>query len=507
MTPALWLERTGKIYPEAPALYRGAELVCNYASFARNAAKIASALKNKYGIQSGDRVALFLSNRVEYLQLMYGVWTAGGIVVPINHKLHPREAAWMIDNCEARMVFCETKVVDDLMGEGEPSSSKVIDVDGPKCAELWDADPLSKPVTRAADDLAWLFYTSGTTGRPKGVMLSNANLLAMTQSYFIDVDAVTAEDTALYAAPMSHGAGLYNFVFVMAAARHVIPLSGGFDTQEVQQMAAEHNNLSLFAAPTMVRRLVSHAVASGYEGQGIKTIVYGGGPMYVADILEAVDVFGPRFVQIYGQGESPMTITALSRDLVADRTHPRWQKRLASVGKPQSAVDVIIADQDGQELQRGDVGEILVSGPPVMQGYWNNPEATATTLRDGWLWTGDLGTMDADGFVTLSDRLTDVIISGGTNIYPREVEEVLLTHPSVCQVSVVGKPDPEWGEVVVAFVVAAEGQVPDKAALDNHCIKSMARFKRPKEYRFLEALPQNSYGKILKTELRARFLT
>lgn len=501
MTPALWLERSGKIYPEAPALYRGAELVCNYANFALNAAKIASALIDKYGIQSGDRVALFLSNRVEYLQLMYGVWTAGGIVVPINHKLHPREAAWMIDNCKAQMVFCETKVVDDLVGE--PSASKVIDVDGRECAEMWDACPLSKPMRRTADDLAWLFYTSGTTGRPKGVMLSNANLMAMTQSYFIDVDAVTSEDTALYAAPMSHGAGLYNFVFVMRAARHVIPLSGGFDAQEVQQMAAEHNNLSLFAAPTMVRRLVSYAVTNGYDGQGIKTIVYGGGPMYVADILEAVDVFGPRFVQIYGQGESPMTITALSRHLVADRSHPQWQKRLASVGNPQSAVDVIIVDQDEQELPCGEVGEILVSGPPVMQGYWDNPEATATTLRDGWLWTGDLGTMDVDGFVTLNDRSKDVIISGGTNIYPREVEEVLLTHPSVFQVSVVGKPDPEWGEVVVAFVVVANGQALDKAALDNHCIKSMARFKRPKEYKFLDKLPQNSYGKILKTELRA----
>lgn len=503
MTPALWLERTAKIHPDAPALYVGADLKCDYAGFADSAARIAGSLKNQYGIKAGDRVVVFLSNRVEYLQLIYGVWYAGGVVVPINHKLHPREAAWMIDNCTARLVFAEPKTALDLTADLDPAQSVVIDVQAPACVALWHGDPLPKPVARGPEDLAWLFYTSGTTGRPKGVMLSNANLMAMTQSYFVDVDAVMGENTALYAAPMSHGAGLYNFVFVLRAASHVIPPSGRFDPGEVRQMAQEHDNICMFAAPTMVRRLVSEAVENGYDGQGLKTIVYGGGPMYVADIEEAVAVFGPRFVQIYGQGESPMTITALSRDLVADRSHPDWQKRLASVGTAQSAVDVMIADQTGQEVPHGAVGEILVKGPPVMQGYWNNSEASANTIKDGWLWTGDVGSMDADGFITLSDRSKDVIISGGSNIYPREVEEVLLTHPSVYQVSVVGKPDPEWGEVVVAFVVTADEGAIDKEALDAHCLNALARFKRPKAYIFVRALPQNSYGKVLKTELRA----
>jgi long-chain acyl-CoA synthetase len=313
------------------------------------------------------------------------------------------------------------------------------------------------------------------------------------------VDTVSAQDAVLYAAPMSHGAGLYNFMHVLRGARHVVPESGGFDPAEILSLAPRLGNVSMFAAPTMVRRLVDRAKAEGGRGEGIKTIVYGGGPMYLA---EAVEVMGSRFVQIYGQGESPMTITALARDLVADRVHPRWRERLASVGTAQSCVRVRVADAEGCDLPLGEIGEILVQGAPVMLGYWRNAEATAKTIRDGWLWTGNLGAMDEDGFVTLHDRSKDVIISGGTNIYPREVEEALLTHPSVHEVAVVGRKHPDWGEEVVAFIVASPGETVDAVALDAHCRDNIARFKRPKDYIVLSELPKNNYGKVLKTELR-----
>jgi acyl-CoA synthetase (AMP-forming)/AMP-acid ligase II len=303
---------------------------------------------------------------------------------------------------------------------------------------------------------------------------------------------------------MSHGAGLYNFMPVLRGARHVVPESGGFDPDELLRLGRSLRDVSLFAAPTMVRRLVDRARQDGADGDGLRTIVYGGGPMYVSDIEVAVSVMGPRFVQIYGQGESPMTITALSRALVADRTHPRWRERLGSVGVAQSCVEIRIADPDGRPLPPGETGEILVRGAPVMLGYWRNAEATGRTLRDGWLWTGDLGVLDEDGFLTLKDRSKDVIISGGSNIYPREVEEVLLRHPAVREVSVIGRPSPDWGEEVVAFVVAAPGVAIDLSELDNLCLAHIARFKRPKAY-FLETeLPKNNYGKVLKTELRAR---
>jgi long-chain acyl-CoA synthetase len=324
----------------------------------------------------------------------------------------------------------------------------------------------------------------------------------MSLCYLADVDEVDPADAVLYAAPISHGAGLYNFIHVRKGCRHVVPLSGGFDADEVLTLARQTGPVSMFAAPTMVQRLVLAARVRGETGEGIKTIVYGGGPMYLEDIKAAMAVMGQRFVQIYGQGESPMTITALSRAHHADTAQPRHLARLASVGIAQSAVSVRVTAADGRLCAAGEVGEVEVRGPPVMLGYWNNPKATAETLVDGWLRTGDVGHLDEDGFLTLSDRSKDVIISGGTNIYPREVEEVLLAHPSVREVSVIGVPDPEWGENVVAYVVCAAGESLDSAALDAHCLAHIARFKRPKRYVQLAELPKNNYGKVLKTALR-----
>ena len=260
----------------------------------------------------------------------------------------------------------------------------------------------------------------------------------------------------------------------------------------------------MFVAPTMVRRLVDAAKRRGETGDGIRTIIYGGAPMYLADIQDAIATMGQRFVQIYGQGEAPMTITALSRDWHAAVAHPQYLERLASAGTAQSVMEVRITGADGKVLAIGETGEIEAKGPAVMLGYWDNPEATAETLKDGWLRTGDVGRIDAHGFFTLSDRSKDVIISGGTNIYPREVEEVLLTHGAVSEVSVIGMPDAEWGEIVVACVVLQADAAADEATLDAHCLKTIARFKRPKYYAFLDALPKNNYGKVLKTELRER---
>jgi long-chain acyl-CoA synthetase len=224
--------------------------------------------------------------------------------------------------------------------------------------------------------------------------------------------------------------------------------------------------------------------------------------MYLADLDRAHAVFGHRFAQIYGQGESPMCITALDKGAHADSAHSRHRERLASVGTAQLVVEVMVADQDDRPLPPGELGEVLARGDSVMRGYWRNAEATAATLRAGWLHTGDVGSLDEGGFLTLRDRSKDLIISGGSNIYPREVEEVLLRHPAVAEVSVIGRPDANWGETVVAFVVAAPGTSCDAATLDAHCLAQIARFKRPKDYRFVDALPKNNYGKVLKTALR-----
>ncbi len=511
MNLAHLLARTARVFPERPAVAHGEREICSYRELAQRVAAIAGGLRGKLALCAGDRVALYMANCPQYLELLYGVWHAGLVAVPINYKLHTREVAYILADAGASVLFVAGTVDEALRAAFGDLS--IVSIDAADYDELAGSLP-QEIVARSPTDLAWLFYTSGTTGQPKGVMLSQRNLLAMTLAYFPDVDQATAEDSTLYAAPMSHGAGMYNFPHVLVGARHVVPTSGAFDAAEIIALAQRFRRVSLFAAPTMVRRLVDHVAASGADCSGLKTIVYGGGPMYLEDIRRALAVLGDRLVQIYGQGESPMTITALSRRHLADRTHARYLERIASVGVAHSVVEVAVVDADGRSLPIDVAGEVIVRGDPVMQGYWRNPQATRATLRDGWLYTGDIGSLDADGFLTLKDRSKDLIISGGANIYPREVEEVLLRHPEVAEVSVVGRPSAEWGEEVVAFVVrrtaidspAARPADTLNGELDRLCRASIARFKRPRAYVYVTELPKNSYGKVLKTALRRHCL-
>jgi acyl-CoA synthetase (AMP-forming)/AMP-acid ligase II len=331
-------------------------------------------------------------------------------------------------------------------------------------------------------------------------MLSHGNLRAMQIAHLADFEVLGSDDSLIHAAPMSHGSGLYILPYVARGARQVIPASGQFDPDEVLALCDAHPGCGLFLAPTMVRRLRLAAEASGTRPAGLRSIIYGGGPMYLEEISAALACFGPVLTQLYGQGEAPMTITGLARD-----AHMLDDPRvLGSVGWPRSGVEVRIAGPDGTALPLGEIGEILCRGAVVMQGYWRDALASAAALEGGWLRTGDLGRMDADGLVTLAGRSKEVIISGGSNIYPREIEDVLLTHSDVAEVSVFGLPDPDWGEIVVAFVVAAPGGKADPAELDALCLARLARFKRPKSYRFVEALPKNAYGKVLKPAPVAR---
>lgn len=499
MNIAIWLFRTAALRGSQPAILKGAEVVVNYMLFAARAASLATALRQG-GIAPGDRVAIFSANRWEYLVALFGIWAAGAAAVPINARLHAREAAWILKDSGAKLAFTDAGGGAAL---GRETDVKLVYMGGGGFAEMC-LEPVMAPEIRAPGDLAWLFYTSGTTGKPKGVQITHGMLVAMSLAYPVDVDVPSADDAVFYAAPMSHGAGLYAAINVRVGARHLVPPSGGFEPAEVLDLSTTLGPTTMFLAPTMVRRLLDTAKTRGARGDGIRTIIYGGGPMYLADTQEALAWFGPKLVQIYGQGECPMAITALSRAEVADRNHPRWRERLMSVGRAQSAVEVRIADAGGRTLPRGEAGEVMVRGMPVMPGYWDNPEASAETLRGGWLHTGDIGHLDEEGYLTLVDRSKDVIITGGSNVYPREVEEVLLMHPAVHEVSVVGRMSTEWGEEVVAFVVPEPGARIDQKALDMHCLDHIARFKRPKAYFALPQLPKNNYGKVLKTDLRRR---
>jgi len=469
--------------PERPALAIGKRPVRTYREMASRVSRMSSGFTKKLQLKKGDRLALAMKNCPEFYEVVFACWHAGLTAVPMNAKLHAKEFAYILENSGAKACL----VTPDLqvsVPDGIPVSQLDEFLEGP-----------GAPADVAADEVAWLFYTSGTTGVPKGAMLTHRNMLFQTEAYFADIDRLSPADSALHPAPLSHGSGLYGLPHFAVGAVNVIPESGSFDPEEIFALLDHWAGCSFFAAPTMLVRLMASGAAR--KPKNLKTITYGGAPMYVADSLRAIDLFGPRLYQLFGQGEAPMTITGLSQSFHAKKIH------LETCGTARTGVEVKIFDEQDREVAPGETGEIVTRSECVMAGYWQNAEATHKAMRSGWLHTGDVGSMDAQGFLTIRDRSKDMIISGGANIYPREIEEVLLRHPAVAECSVVGRPHPEWGEEVVAFVVT-KGSI-QKEDLDRLCLDNIARFKRPREYRFVEALPKNNYGKVLKTELRKLF--
>jgi long-chain acyl-CoA synthetase len=488
-------------------LARGSDARYDYAVLAVRVARLAATLLHS-GLTPGERIALVARNTPEYIEALFACWHAGLCAVPVNSKLHPDELAYVLEHSGARWAFVDAAWHTALgaAGSGESGLERVVEFGSPQYARLFGDARRDEPAAVAATDAAWLFYTSGTTGRPKGAMLSHRNLRAMSEAFLAGVENVVAGDAIVHAAPLSHGSGLYVVPHVQRAAANVVPESGGFDAQEIAVLLERWRNVRMFAAPTMVKRLVEHGPLGDPALGNLACIVYGGAPMYVEDCRAAYAALGPRLAQIYGQGESPMTITAMTRALIADAIEADDEVRLGSVGVKQPGIELRIADANDTVVATGEIGEVLVRGATVMQGYWKNEPASAAALAGGWLHTGDVGSLDADGFLTLKDRSKDLIISGGSNIYPREVEEVLQRHPGVAEVAVVGRRHADWGEEVVACVVARDAV--DVASLerelDRLCLEHIARFKRPKAYVFFDELPKNNTGKVLKTVLRKR---
>ncbi len=484
--------------PSAPAIsFRGGEI--SFGEMADRVRRLAGALR-RIAPGRSERIVLAMENRPEFLELLFACWTAGLSAVPVNARLHPKEVAQVVVDCSASALFASEALYEGIAHElravmpgtplrvvGSHAYRTMLDAPAIDCAEA------------AAADIAWLFYTSGTTGRSKGAMLSHRALLFMSSAYFADIERVEPGDVMLHAAPLSHGSGLYSLPHLLAGGQQVI--LPGFDPAEVLAGFARYRKVSLFAAPTMVTRLLQ-ATRSEADTEGLRTLIYGGGPMYVSDLVRALDRFGPRLYQLFGQGESPMTITGLSqRDHVGDGGAAHLA-RLGSCGVARTGVAMRVVDAAGRDVAADEAGEVITKSDCVMEGYWGNQDATSAALRAGWLWTGDIGALDSLGYLTLKDRSKDLIISGGANIYPREIEEVLLRHPAVLECSVVGRPHSAWGEEVTAFVVCAPGGTVSVSELDALCLANIARFKRPRHYRFVDSLPKNNYGKVLKTSLR-----
>jgi long-chain acyl-CoA synthetase len=454
-------------------------------------------------LKPGDRVTLTMTNNPEYLAILFALWHAGLAAVPANAKLHARELAYIAGDCGARLCIATPDLAQGLANHLPPGTRLIVLGDADWRA-LIAADPIT-PVECRPEDLAWIFYTSGTTGRPKGAMLSHRNLMTMAVGYLADIDRLTPDDCLLHLAAQSHATGLFGLSHIAKATHQVLPPSGGFDIGELSELLKLYRSATFFVPPTGLRRLLRDPVFRGAPVEHMRTLLLGAAPVYAADLKAGFELFGPRLWNGYGQGESPCTITAMSKEMLAEAIRSGDEARMMSVGIARSGIEVMILDDSDRSLPPGEIGEVCVRGDTVMAGYWNLLVESAAALRGGWLHTGDLGALGRHGYLTLLDRAKDLIISGGSNIYPREVEEVLLEDPDLAEVAVIGVSDPEWGESVMAVLVAVSGTKPDLERLERLCLGRIARFKRPKHWRVVEALPKNAAGKVLKRELRQQF--
>ena len=493
------LVNAARTWGDRPALTLGQTVRLDYAGLARAVAGLAGGLRGRFGLVPGDRVLLAMTNSADYLTILFACWQAGLLAVPVNAKLHPREIGDIARDATARLVFATADLAQGVAAElpGLP----LILPGSADFARMTAQDALPLHAGQPTDP-AWIFYTSGTTGRPKGALLTHRNLLAMTIAYLADVDHLTPRDALLHLAATSHASGLFGLSFVARGAAHVLPESGGYDPAETAAIIAAQDSVTFFAPTTLLNRMAGDAAMQAAPRHHIRTVLTGAGPVYAADIRRALASFGPRLWNGYGQGESPCTITAMSQPMIAAAAAAGDDGRLTSVGIARSGIALRIARPDGTEAAPDEVGEVLVQGDTVMAGYLGQPDATDAALRGGWLHTGDLGRLDARGHLHLTDRKKDVIITGGMNVSAREVEEVLLTHPGVAEVAVIGVRDARWGESVLALIVPCPGPAPTADALDALCLDRLARFKRPKRYELVATLPRNAAGKVLKAALR-----
>jgi acyl-CoA synthetase (AMP-forming)/AMP-acid ligase II len=499
-------ENAALAWKDRPAIRHG-DRRQTYGVLSDSASAFAARLAS-LGLERGDRVAIFMRNGFLYPAALLGAFGGGFVAVPINAKLHPREAAYIVDNAEAKAIVLDADIAADFSAVSSDRRLATIVVGDPSAQNALEtallpgsAKKASATAERAPDDPAWLFYTSGTTGRPKGAVLTHRNLIAMAVNCLADICSFRPDDRLLHAAPLSHGSGMYLIPALSRGAENIIDAGEGFDPDRILRFVANERVTVLpFLAPTMIVRLLEADPA--IRAPALRAIVYGGAPIHLRHLRAALQRFGPVLTQLYGQGESPMTISVL----------PAWahentdDEALQSAGFVRAGVEVRILDADGATAPHGEVGEIAVRGDVVMRGYWRNEDANAASLRDGWLRTGDIGRFDARGHLHILDRRHDTIISGGSNIYPREVEDVLTRHPAVSEAIVFGVPDAEWGESVASVVVLREECAGvDEDTLIAFCRDHLASFKKPKRIEFATELPKNAYGKVLRRDLRDRF--
>jgi len=471
------------------------------------------------GIVKGDRILVHSKNCDEMFWSMFAAFRLGAVWMPTNFRLMPDEVAYLATASGARALLCHGDFPDHAAAvkAASPAIAFTWRIGEGTLGETSLREAVSAHAGVAIDNAAveydtpcWFFFTSGTTGRSKAAVLTHGQMAFVVTNHLADLMPGTTEDDAsLVVAPLSHGAGVHQLVQTARAVPTILLPSERFDITEAFRLIETHRVSNLFTVPTILKMMVEHPAIDRSDHSSLRHVIYAGAPMYREDQKAALQKFGPVLVQYFGLGEVTGNITVLPPDLHDPEDGP--QARIGTCGYERTGMQVSIQGDDGHELKPLETGEICVIGPAVFAGYYNNPEANAKAFRDGWFRTGDLGHMDAEGFVYITGRASDMYISGGSNIYPREVEEKILTHPGIGEVAVLGVPDPVWGEVGVAVCVPREGAGEvSELELATFLAAKVPRYKMPKRFFFWEALPKSGYGKVpkrlVRDELEARGL-
>ncbi|MDI2589741.1 AMP-binding protein [Psychrobacillus sp. NEAU-3TGS] len=474
-----------KRYPEKLAVkdkYRG----ITYKELQKRSYQLYAALRSA-GVEKGDRIGILMSNRLEHVELDLGVSFGGFIKVPVNYRLHPKEVEFILENAEVKVLIGEEEYLNAI-----DTDSQKIFIGNDYEEWLMSQESVEPEIATEEDDLFAIMYTSGTTGRPKGVMVTHRNMVSSALSLALACE-ITPDDVAGHVAPLTHGSNPLSHISWLFGLTQIV--FDKFEPAEFLNDMEKEKVTFIFMVPTMVNLMIQNPDFDPKKLANIKSINMAGSPIAASKLKQAIEKAGPIFIETYGQVEAPMTITVMPRNELANR--------LESCGAAGPFVEMKIVDDEGAALPHGKIGEIICKGPLVMKGYWRNEPATNEALRDGWLYTGDLGWTDENGYLHIVDRKKDVIISGGLNIYPREIEEVLNKHDGIKETSVVGMPHEKWGEAVIAYCVLNEGAHVEPEELLELCKNNLASFKKPKEIHIVKELPKSSYGKILKRELKA----
>ena len=492
-------------HPDRPGFLWG-DQTWTWAQIESRSAAFAEALIQRFNVSKGDRIMVQSANNNQMIEAMFGCWRAGAVWVPANFRQTPEDVAFLAQSSQARGLLIGAEFAAHAAACA-PHLEFVVSIGASDFAPEYESviTPFigqSRPALGMnRDDPCWFFFTSGTTGRPKAAVLTHGQMGFVVTNHLCDLMPGSGvdwgqNDVSLVVAPLSHGAGIHLLAQVAHGIPSILPSGTKLDPAEVWALVESHRVTNLFTVPTIVKLLVEHPAVDRHDHTSLRYVIYAGAPMYRADQITALEKLGPVLVQYFGLGEVTGNITVLPR-----RHHSGGEMRLGTCGFARTGMQVQVQNDQGLNCAPLETGEICVTGPAVFAGYFNNPEANAKSFRDGWFRTGDLGHVDENGFVYLTGRASDMYISGGSNIYPREIEEKILLHPAISEVAVLGVPNRKWGEVGLAVCVRrAPVEVSDLLAWLGD---RLARYKMPQHVVFWDEMPKSAYGKITKKMIHA----